>query len=273
MQKKGILLLQGGLGNQLHQLAALSHFATSCEFKPYVYGFDAKGNSSDDLRPAYLSLDLSTWFQEGAYRNLSLNGWKESLVRGVYGINRRTGLITEINDYEVGMNLPPLFFLRGFYEDKRFISNFSDRQLALNSSHHKDSSSPIKGRIAIHIRLGDFTDFPNKNLGAPYYKSALQQAGISTDEKLDVFSDDMKTAEKILNQIGYGRLNFPERTRNLNATELLSAISVYETIIASQSTLCWWACVVATRRNPCVKVFHTWNAKLSLSSWNSVELN
>ena len=130
-------------------------------------------------------------------------------------------------------------------KEHRFFTGwkFSLRNVELSGLFQR-SNFPFKSRIetsipiALHYRAGDYVHAEGIGvLKHDYYSRAL--AKLESSNKVMVFSDDRDAAKSLVTSLGI--LNRSEISNQESAIEVLFALSTAESLIASNSTLSWWA--------------------------------
>ena len=129
--------------------------------------------------------------------------------------------------------------------DHRFFTGwkFSLRNVELSGLFQR-SNFPFRSGfersipIAIHYRAGDYVLAEGIGvLKHDYYSRAL--ARLESSYKVMVFSDDRDAAKSLVTSLGI--LNRSEISNQESAIEVLFALATAESLIASNSTLSWWA--------------------------------
>ena len=257
--KAGILLLRGGLGNQLYQLSALAYFSAKFKFIPIIYDFDTRSFQSLHTSP-YESLRIGSWFHN-SFPPIVLRGVWELLLRVVLSINRRYSffrLVSENNLETINFKVPKFLLIRDSFQNCKYPlklpQTFHKEFFMLNS---EDCLENKKNRAAVHIRLTDF--LPQNPFDYNYYAESISKISKFRIEQIDCFSDDVSNAKSLISPI----LNFPtvwpEDQTSYSSVKFLEEFSLYPIIIASKSSLCWWASFLAWKRNPNLYLVHPWD--------------
>jgi hypothetical protein len=91
--------------------------------------------------------------------------------------------------------------------------------------------------VSIHYRVGDYTTAPGIGiLGISYYKKALRE--IRSGYAIEIFSDDNEAASTLIESLGLENATI---NNSRSALDVLGQISNSKCIVASNSTLSWWA--------------------------------
>jgi hypothetical protein len=254
-----IFILRGGLGNQLYQLSALAFMANKLDFIPFVYEYDLRSARRNGYGASYRVFNFDSWFPESRKIRV-LEGIEEYLVRVFLSMNRRfktPTVLTEI-DFENEVMLTKRFVLiRGSFQNKKYPMNLPET--FLDSFFPKNLRAAFRfesGSVAVHIRLTDF--LPENPFDFNYYKRALEVAASTTGSRFECYSDDIGMAIKLLDFPIGATVNWPEEERMLKPEYFLYQFSRYKVIIASKSSLCWWASYISWKSNPNVQIIHPW---------------
>lgn len=169
--------------------------------------------------------------------------------------------------------IPKFFFIQDYFINKFYAEKLNPRLVVevLTGRETNDSiiESENKG-CSLHVRLTDYKYIDKNPLGAAFYKEALELLGVKSHEPINVFTDDIIEAKTLVNSLGSYRFVFPEEEQSLNSEDLLLRLSASESLIASRSSLCWWACFVSSKKRPDTKIVCSWPDELILSNWVSL---
>jgi len=258
-----ILVLRGGLGNQLYQLSALSYFARKYSAVPFVFDFDITLDSRNRNRLLYRELNVFDWFDASTTQSKLniLNKFDESILRFILRINRWADFIkfyTEADLCNLTETKGRVMFLRDSFQNKKYpLSLPSDFHLKFFSPKHLSNSFDNANKAGVHIRLLDF--LPDNPFDYDYYHRAISKLNELELAGVHFYSDDISHAKKLL-RLGSGlEHEWPEENSSLNALEFLAVFSKYDWILASKSSLCWWASFLAWKNNPNLFIIHPWD--------------
>ncbi len=227
------VILRGGLGNQLHQIAAGVKFAEERGQRIAIFPHIVDTAKNIDRRGFFREIDLAGLFPGVIIRETNL---VEDVVLRLLNIGNFRCVSRWIVSEDNFMN--PLgsqfFLLRGWFQSFDYIPN------RVNYLALRRSGKSAANQITVHVRLTDFLTIDSNPLGLDYYTNALLKLNPSlTKFDLRCYSDDM---EKAKTMIPFDCIyDFPEKVKALSASELLSHLSWSEIIICSKSSLCWWA--------------------------------
>lgn len=265
-----ILLLRGGLGNQLHQIAGLLYYSDILDFDVMVYDGNLSGKVYAEGGSTHLkALHVENWFPKGTALRFATGLAKlllKSMLSFLSKINRLQ--ILKVNDLKLP-NIKSIVFIQDFFQEKKYaLAVENHRILKIFGDQNEFFKEAKNSKVAaIHIRLTDYYKVDDQPLAADDYGLAiekLQEFGVT---HFDCFSDDLENAKALL-PIGKGvNFSFPEERMTLDSRNVLRVISSYDYIIASRSSLCWWACYLASVRNPKSIVYHFWNQEYALELW------
>jgi hypothetical protein len=144
------------------------------------------------------------------------------------------------------------------FQDKRFplelphnfIDSFFFASLDLDEPNYSDS-------VSVHIRLTDFLD--ENPFDSDYYADAISKYRNTPVNSIDVFSDDLEMAKRLIDFDRWFLIRWPEENHILSPYELLYVLSNYKYIIASKSSLSWWSSFIAWRKNSALELTHPWD--------------
>lgn len=209
--------LTGGLGNQLFGLNE-------------AYGIHRKTGKR-------LAVDI------GALEHTSADGpewlvWSEEqhwmvLIRIPENVSSEFSLIN------LGVTEAPLNRI----ESNKFTGwNFS-LQRVRNFGLFREGEFPFRNEdwgsdwIAIHHRVGDYANSHGIGVvGSTYFKRALRV--LKSENKINIFSDDIESAAFLIDTLNLANASID---KSRNAMDVLARISRSKYIIATNSTLSWWA--------------------------------
>jgi len=256
-----ILALRGGLGNQLYQLSALAFYCKRFSLKPYVFDFELKMDKRDNFTLQYKNLNIKSWFQDANSSSFSaLRGLDEYLFRFILKMNRSFrifNLLSEKDLEHVTTIKKKVVIIRDSFQNMKY-------PLSLPTEFHLDffplqstiQSFDSFGIVGVHIRLLDF--LPDNPFDHSYYNQALKRCMGLGSKTFCMFSDDIPHAKELAVFDFTSELIWPEEKTPMNSIAFLSHFSSYNTIIASKSSLCWWASFLAWKRNPNLNLIHPW---------------
>jgi hypothetical protein len=258
--KIGILILRGGLGNQLYQISALAYYSTKYEFYPIIYDFDVRSFGGTSKSAEYSDIGITDWFRSCRHP-VVLRGIWELLLRAILSFNRRWPKIVMWNEKmfeEVSFNKPMALLICDSFQNCKY-------PLALPKDFHKTFFSgycqkyfvPKSNEVSIHIRLTDF--LPEAPFDYEYYSRSINDVSRFMIERIDCFSDDIPLAKSLLAKLLPLDSGWPEDKIVLSPQHFLHEFSQYSFIIASRSSLCWWASFIAWKQNPNLYLIHPWD--------------
>jgi hypothetical protein len=266
MNRNLFVTLSGGLGNQLHTLAA-GYFLSKINNRKLVLLLP-QTNSPSPLRKnekditAFDIHDLphvaisTVGRNDGARQEL-----KRLIIRGVSSTSKRffprVHLRTrdlEIDSLDLEITLQDPVFMEDHYENAYFpvkarelafpaklnlvtkSKEFIDLEQSINNSNRRTI-------IGVHIRLGDFRTWNGGShfLGSNYYVENLRSISRQfPNGQVWVFSDEPEEAATLLGS-EFELMEISKKYDLSNAEELV-LLSRADVILASRSTFSWWAC-------------------------------
>lgn len=266
MDRKLFVTLSGGLGNQLHTLAA-GYFLSKINNRKLVLLLP-QTNGSDPLRKNERDLtafdihDLPSVEVSILGRNNGIKRELKRLMIRVMSVSSkrfipRLHLSTRdlaIDSNDMGITMQDPMFMEDHYENAYFptkarelafppnlnLLNKSKAFVELEQSITKPNRRTI---IGVHIRLGDFRTWNGgSNLLDPtyYLKNLRSIVGQFPNSQVWVFSDEPEEAGKFLGS-EFDLIEISKKYELSNAEELV-LLSRADVILASRSTYSWWAC-------------------------------
>lgn len=272
-----IVKLMGGLGNQMFQYAYAYNLAKKFNEELFVdtrfYPADGKININDLMVP-----ELKNW--EEAQIKKSERKYT-IMMQKIYHVLQKLIRIMLRTD-KLGEKLFNIFSKRGycfnfdpyFYEYKKETANtylygyfqgeqyFKEVVLDIKqqfkvktqlSENTKKTAEQIEqvNSVALHIRLGDYTQKKNCDLYVctkKYYEDAIKYFKNNVEEpRFFVFTNDLEEAKKLV--------DFPEETffvENTQDYEDLALMYKCKHFIISNSTFSWWGAYLS--ENPYKKI-------------------
>lgn len=218
--------LQGGLGNYMFQIACV-----------YIYGIE---NNKEAIFTADDSVII--------HKHISV--YKNNVLKNINIIpNKNYSNFSYINESSFNYNAIPSIdgdvYLNGYFQSEKYFKNhrkyiidlFSYPQPYVDAIVHKYENLFNKNTCSIHVRRGDYLNFPNNHptQSMNYYMKAIKQ--MPKDSVFLIFSDD----------IAWCKQNFPELPEkfifiegNTDHEDLL-IMSMCKNNIICNSTFSWWA--------------------------------
>jgi hypothetical protein len=266
MTKKIYVTLSGGLGNQLHTLAA-AYYVAKLKNRKIVLLMPKDPKSAPFRRD---EKDITSFgiheLPLGIVATLGPNdGLRKKLIRHIFrGYSsaskklfphthlRIEGLETDTYSSKIRSQEPR--FMQDHYENAFFPIaarefGFPPRFNLISKSQdfaNLEQSLSIPNRrsiIGVHIRLGDFRIWNNGTfmLDSQYYLENLRSiVSRFPNSQVWVFSDEPDEAVEMLGS--EFELLVVSKKFNLTNAEELVLLSRVDAILASRSTFSWWAC-------------------------------
>jgi len=275
-KKKLVLVLRGGLGNQLFQVTAGAHFARK---------FEAELVLDDSAIIRHKNKSRRSWLRKIAIDRLFIDiriDWQNLMISQLkashLGANRMTKKMIGENELKNLLSLSGHITVYDWFHSKDYLplkklhlnsdELFNLREFVMDAAISKKND---EGSAAMHIRLGDFERTSWGVLPQRWYLNAaltLANSGIIT---IDCFSDDIARAREIFDKIPKKiRLNFVEEKMELMPHELLYLMSQYRYFVSSNSSISWWSSYLNQREN--AEIFCAWGQSLLLPSWKLIRI-
>jgi len=244
--------LQGGLGNQLFQLAALKYASDKNNLVPTIdLSRITSGRISRDFglencllkklfneslifkkTPNVIFTNRLKWFAQRFLPNLFFS--KTFFARNLGYENKLE-------------NLGNFRSLNGYFQTHRYV-DFINWKSSLNNYRTctpeflrlRDEVESINP-VGIHIRGGDYLRDKSGigNLSSKYFLNCINELG-PDQEILWIFTDDPPYAQHLMDRIGY-QYKIIDIQRKLSAFETMLLFASTRKIIISNSTFAWWS--------------------------------
>ena len=212
------IALNGGLGNQLFQLAAIETIANETGRKPCVYAHSS---------PRTVHADTN-------YFTTVLSNWKSlDLLSSPYQTVDEPSF--EKQDWSC---LPPgNVCINGYFQNWRYVPEGFTSRLSL------PSCEPLQGAF-LHIRGGDYVNHWLHDVGLQrnYYRAAMERFPVGTH--FYVFTNDRNYAESldVLRHVPHTYVESDE------VTSLAQMALCTEGGICANSTFSWWGAYLNPKR-------------------------
>ncbi len=278
MPASNIVILHGGLGNQLFQHAALRSLDPAGNAKVrHLFGGDHWPENHPTLRdipgvevnfPNYL--DMARWRGSRFF-----GSWKRGLLdrsAALHELVSRTTVIRQQSPFEQRPLLNPhhSFLLDGYFQHPSWFAGtwVSLAQELLGKAPIGFSELVAKEHTVVKVRRTDYLDL-GWELPADYFLRAFERAGLHGSKVVVSFEDESE--KEWLDEVA-SRLDIEliDSTR-LSDNEVLDDfwnMAAARTLILANSSFCWWAAAVASVRNPDTLILYPdpWVVNL----WDSV---
>lgn len=271
----GVLLIRGGLGNQLFQVAALSYFSDKLGFLPVLFDQRINRNNGFGSSRELHRLRCSDWFQ--CEPIIKPNFFLRLALRLILKFNNKLFFCPVLNEGHLnsfGKEITtPLFFVQDYFQRKDYALQIPPEVLVKSLTTKVSHISVRTGnefRCLMHLRLTDSHDRSDKLLNKSLLSNIIEDVhNRSRNTPFDLISDDPKFATNFLREICFN-LEFTnlESDYVYPAAELLSLFANYKFVLSSKSTLCWWGCLLLTNiegKEPII--YSLFDEGLNLSEW------
>jgi hypothetical protein len=227
------IILRGGLGNQLHQIAAGVKYGENSNGKVIIYPHIVDNAKNPERRGFFRAINLSKLFPTASIAEA--NFLEVLILRALNSRNFKYISKLVIHDDNFFKQLDnPIVILRGWFQSFDYLPAF------INFLSLKTLSDSNCNQVTLHVRLTDFLTIDTNPLQRKYYQNALSVIQKKVDiNQIRCFSDDIDGAKGLLPEgLPY---NFPETLRPYSAPELLAELANSSFLVTSKSSLCWWA--------------------------------
>jgi hypothetical protein len=248
-------ILEGGLGNQLFEIAAAYAYAQKTQ-KKFIINQEIKEVSvkSNTPRPTYFS-NIFQWTQHDNTKNYHWIEWKEPHFH-----------YAEIPDLHGNIQL------KGYFQSAKYFQEYRKDliQKIFQPKLLSDFSLPFletHPSVSIHIRR---TDYVGNDLipvqPITYYQKAIQylQQHIGPALHLFIFSDDIPWCKNNFNQILIEHQNetklyfIGDQNEKLKDYQELLLMSTCQHHIIANSSFSWWGAYLDPKPNPTIIAPKKW---------------
>jgi len=263
MKPRIYVILRGGLGNQLHQIASGVAISERVGGVVRIYSHIVDTAVNPSRRGYFRELNLSNVFYAA---NLAEVNWLEDLVLRVLVLLKSLGTnksnITEDSFDQFNPYLK-FYFVKGWFQSHKYLPKRFDPS-ALGGQLDLEESA-----VTIHIRLTDFSLIDSEPLNSDYYSAAVAQIKIlDSSVRFVCFSDDIARAQEIL--VGMENGTFPEVDCPLTPDKLLVKMSSTKYLICSRSSISWWAAQIVSANGG--HVISPWVGDVGNDAWSKIQI-
>jgi hypothetical protein len=283
-ERFGILWARGGLGNQLFQISALSFFSKTLDFSPLIHPCNLR-QDRDDSKPQYRSLRVEGLFASGKQK-IDPSPTLELILRIIYGLYSKYFLSAIYDESKLlksfSSSMPRLFFIQDYFQSQEYpdqLSNNSLKNLIRDLPDSKFQSTlrnnnSGRNSAMIHIRLTDSHSKATDKSRFLKMETILKKLKFTKKiSELHIYSDDLNVAKELLKDffVLIPRI-YPEEFEVFSSSVLLDRFVRYDCIMASNSTLSWWACYLRSRLSSTEAIILAdFDQKLMRSNWHSIK--
>jgi hypothetical protein len=280
--------LNGGLGNQLFELAAGLHYSEGRQiFLESAVGYPRQIASNKAALEGFTFptqinfVDRRRWRFYSKYTNLQLSmgldeqaGKKNRLITFVgrilafayfkknINVNVNTGVgwtnkfkLSKRNELIIG------YFQSFKTQDDGVLSLLRNSLSSLENESLRDYLvlSDLENPLVVHVRMGDYKYEPNFGIpGNDYYFEAIRKLfkpGVHS--KIWLFSDE---AELALNRIPEELVELTRVIKNVGGSDLATLVAMMQgrDYVIANSTYSWWAARLSINQNAQVAYPHPW---------------
>lgn len=288
--------LQGGVGNQLFQLAAGLYHAKIYS-KELAIDFSLVSNlrhhgSTVEQINLFSSLDRVGAISVGAEPQgsgiLSLNSRRFRIESRLQQSLHRSIVQTSHVGFDSRLErLQNLTLIQGYFQSYYYFdqlissrildnSDFLSQKLSEQSlliAKYIDQNNPV----ILHVRAGDYLTLSDSIgvLSHEYFAKVLKIYPWIRDRKILLFTDDPPYAESVLEGLPI-KYKFFMESLNIHPMELISVMSGANDFVISNSTFSWWAARLSKQRGQIIAPEQWFKArhqplKLIPPNWGQVQ--
>jgi hypothetical protein len=288
---KTVILLNGGLGNQLFGFAAalcgngdveilggISSYSKNQSGLPQIFNLDvSKFANFRQPKISMLSITKKT-YNFFLISNLNVRKhWTfrfakiaEFLFQASLNLLRSRPKLVVADDLGY-VDIPKTgnMVLIGYFQSSKWMSvpKVREKMLSLFSKVDCEIDSILTEMqktkpIVLHVRLGDYRN--NQEIGVlptTYFNNALKLATYNDSNRpIWVFSDEPEAARNMLPLLQDYKCRFISEEMNLTAEQTLALMRFGKKFIISNSTFSWWAAALSEEKEPTVYFPNPWFA-------------
>lgn len=238
--------LDSGIGNQLFQFAAAYSLAKTINADLKIVASSDSGNLRDPNDRKY-KINKEEFYLDGIEVVSEEEFSKEPFI-----------YVWEGNNFH-DLKGKGRILIGSFFESEIFFKEHAKdikklfRLKKTNTSFIRKYLTQIRtcNSVAIHIRRGDFRNFPNRMMPLTYYMQAMQHFSNQKNVKFFVFSDDTSYVKECFFNLENIVIVSPGDGSSTNLEELYLMTQCKNLIIAN-STFSWWGAYLCN--NPKAKI-------------------
>lgn len=284
------VLLQGGLGNQLFQIAAGWAHAVDSKLNLLIIHPNGIASPSshlilNDKEFSISEIELNSISKKlvNSCTRMSANGKKSFLVsklaqwvisKGAKNIQSKISAISKIYinsgvgfDKDLAVNVQDSLMV-GYFQTWRYATKgkFKEKiHLSVGSKSYFDLLEQIQNEnpIVVHIRLGDYLS--EKNFGIPgkqyYLDSIAELQELEPNANIWIFTNDVLHANLYLSEFKFDFKLIGNH--DLTAAETLDLMRHGRSYVISNSTFSWWGAFLTKNESAKVIAPRPWFKNLS----------
>lgn len=253
-----VIILEGGLGNQLFQLAN-AHSILSEDVLNFRVLFNHGSEQKREFDSQFLienckhvhdyaiTDSLPKYIPGGNWRSSSIKRHYVQVFNSLFGHME----IEEFafNPLDIGKSLLKEPFVRGYFQHFKYVQRSSDTFLPeiwntfAAFPWFKETASLCLDSVSLHIRRGDYNFDAQGLLGLDYYFDAIER---NRDSKINVFSDSDSVLIKIKKHFPFVATFGPKEK---DPWQVLASLATSAKVITANSTLSWWGGYLASSNN------------------------
>jgi hypothetical protein len=288
-----ILVLTGGLGNQLFQIQFLRSLQAKKKCNIYIdislgspRGKDGIPDAFEfgmpwpvlDKKNSYYASKVIGYLLRSGYAPTKIE--KVSLFRflikvtasAILSIHYKKFLLASTPcdlGYDVSFNPKSKNVLTmGYFQSYRYLGNKTENFNAFRTSPESDlileyrKMAKTEKPIIVHVRRGDYSSEDNFGLlGKKYYEFAISKIEILTgSSKIWLFSDEQQTALELISEKRRKQVRIIQEVEHSSA-RTLEVMRLGTGYVIANSTFSWWAAQSAYEKNAPVVAPSIWFKK------------
>lgn len=260
MSKNHIVILRGGLGNQMFQYAlviALRNKGYKVSINTSMYGLTTMHNNYELERVFGIKESI-----------VPANVLHVTYLRGLLRFQPTFLLSQDKEEYDTSVLSSPKSYINGYWQDERYFKDVERKVRETFVFREIDVENEVFGMeikqrnsISLHIRRGDYAEFGMSIIGKNYYAHAVEYI----KEKVEtpffyIFSDDPHEAENIAKELGI-EYKLITHNRKENSYKDMFLMSCCRHNIIANSSFSWWGAWLGEQKGRIVICPDKWNLK------------
>jgi hypothetical protein len=193
-----ILLLRGGLGNQLFQVCALANLSSKKNFHVLITDINTSYLDRGSGGAEIFDLEIYHWFSK-AQKLLLLQERGTLFIRLMLALNKYLGFPKFLNEESLksAKKLPKIFIVQDYFQSREYADCFSVEKIRhiVNRNVIPNKSNIVQISIGLHMRLKDLLSSPNNYLGPGYYLTGISSFVSLRNRIFDRYSNDVGGAK------------------------------------------------------------------------------
>ena len=254
-----IILINGGIGNQLFQLCYALELQKIVGNKIKLMPLNDKNSERDfglepflKMFPDIKVIKRNLFFETALYFSILLKKiFKDSTV------TQRFNPIYNFSSVHDSSVKPKNFFVFGYFQNKDLVSGVLSSVGAnfLTALDSIEIDPVYLNRNIIHIRGGDYKHHDSIGiLSSAYFRNSIAFMGLQAGEIL-CLTDDLSMASEICSDLGVTDI---ASSSTLSPHQSLKAMAYSNSLICANSTFSWWGGALSQMKGGSIAIPNPW---------------